>query len=160
MDKEEPATLDEVFEHSELKERMLTDEDNLIRIIDVPERYQKYRSTLTYIDLEGEELEMEKNWVSDAMMRERSTPLPEGAEESYKQCVGNIIDFISKENLEVPFINTHRLDYLEYVPDYDPNNRIRLFNEDDLWRIVKLDIEYHTLYEKRLNAEKLVDSLI
>ncbi|KAK6885398.1 Transcription elongation factor SPT6 [Candida tropicalis] len=159
LDKEEPATLDEVFEHSELKERMLTDEDNLIRIIDVPERYQKYRSTLTYIDLEGEELEMEKNWVSDAMMRERSTPLPEGAEESYKQCVGNIIDFISKENLEVPFINTHRLDYLEYVPDYDPNNRIRLFNEDDLWRIVKLDIEYHTLYEKRLNAEKLVDSL-
>lgn len=159
LDKEEPATLDEVFEHSELKERMLTDEDNLIRIIDVPERYQKYRSTLTYIDLEGEELELEKNWVTDAMLHERSIPLPDGAEEAYKECVGNIIDFISKDNLEVPFINTHRLDYLEYVPDYDPHNRIRLLNEDDLWRIVKLDIEYHTLYEKRLNAEKLVESL-
>ncbi|RCK65450.1 Transcription elongation factor SPT6 [Candida viswanathii] len=132
LDKEEPATLDEVFEHSELKERMLTDEDNLIRIIDVPERYQKYRSTLTYIDLEGEELEMEKNWITDMMIRERATPLPEDAEDAYREC---------------------------YASEYDPNNRIRLFNEDELWRIVKLDIEYHSLYEKRLNTEKLIESL-
>ena len=45
----------------ELKERMLTEEDNLIRIIDVPERYQMYRSALTYIDLDDEELELKRH---------------------------------------------------------------------------------------------------
>lgn len=62
---EDPTSLDEVFEHSELKERMLTEEDNLIRIIDIPERFQKYRSSLTYIDLNDEELELEKKWVAE-----------------------------------------------------------------------------------------------
>ena len=31
-----------------------------------------------------------------------------------------------------------------------------MISEDDVWRIVKLDIEYHSLYEKRLNTEKLL----
>ncbi|QEL59845.1 transcription elongation factor SPT6 [Candidozyma auris] len=37
---QEPTALDEVFEHSELKDRMLTEEDNLIRIIDVPRDFR------------------------------------------------------------------------------------------------------------------------
>ena len=71
IDKEEPASLDEVFEHSELKERMLTEEDNLIRIIDVPERYQMYRSALTYIDLDDEELELKRHGWPILAQREK-----------------------------------------------------------------------------------------
>ena len=50
---------------------MLTEEDNLIRIIDVPERYQMYRSALTYIDLDDEELELEKTWVANTLLKEK-----------------------------------------------------------------------------------------
>lgn len=159
IDKEEPASLDEVFEHSELKERMLTEEDNLIRIIDVPERYQMYRSALTYIDLDDEELELEKTWVANTLLKEKKAFLRDDWVEPFKQCVGQVVQFVSKENLEVPFIWNHRRDYLEYVdPDAPIPGSVRelMISEDDVWRIVKLDIEYHSLYEKRLNTEKLL----
>ena len=162
IDKEEPASLDEVFEHSELKERMLTEEDNLIRIIDVPERYQMYRSALTYIDLDDEELELEKTWVANTLLKEKKAFLRDDWVEPFKQCVGQVVQFVSKENLEVPFIWNHRRDYLEYVdPDAPIPGSVRelMISEDDVWRIVKLDIEYHSLYEKRLNTEKIIDSL-
>lgn len=60
------------------------------------------------------------------------------------------------------FIWNHRRDYLEYVdPDAPIPGSVRelMISEDDVWRIVKLDIEYHSLYEKRLNTEKIIDSL-
>ena len=36
----------------------------------------------------------------------------------------------------------------------------KLLFEDDLWRIVHLDIEYHSLYEKRVNTEKIIKALL
>ena len=120
IDKEEPASLDEVFEHSELKERMLTEEDNLIRIIDVPERYQMYRSALTYIDLDDEELELEKTWVANTLLKEKKAFLRDDWVEPFKQCVGQVVQFVSKENLEVPFIWNHRRDYLSMLIQMHP----------------------------------------
>ncbi|KAG7664060.1 SPT6 [[Candida] subhashii] len=164
-DREEPTSLDEVFEHSELKERMLTEEDNLIRIIDIPERYQKYRAALNYIELEGAELENEKNWVANILFKEKQGIFTGFLELPFKEAVGNVVEFISKEAYEVPFIWTHRRDFLLYSqevqqPDGTIENKVhKLLYEDDLWRIVQLDVEYHSLYEKRLNTEKIVESL-
>ncbi|KAI5965077.1 SPT6 [Candida theae] len=154
---EDPTSLDEVFEHSELKERMLTEEDNLIRIIDIPERYQKYRSTLAYIDLEGDELELEKQWVADVLLQERAAFKGGFLEQPFKEAVGKVVEFISKKSFEVPFIWANRRDDL--LSDADGASVHKLLFEDDLWRIVKLDIEYHSLYEKRLNMENLIREL-
>lgn len=155
---EDPTSLDEVFEHSELKERMLTEEDNLIRIIDIPERYQKYRSSLTYIDLDDNELELEKQWVADAMLQERKAFKGGFLEQPFKDAVGQVVEFVSKKSYEVPFIWSHRRDDLLYS-DSEGTGVHKLLFEDDLWRIVKLDIEYHSLYEKRMNMEKLIEEL-
>lgn len=160
----EPTALEEVFEHAELKERMLTEEDNLIRIIDIPERYQKYRNNLNYIDLNDNELENEKLWIGDLLYLEKSSKIRPDLIPQFKEAVGKAVEFISKENYEVPFIWTHRRDFLLYaeqIEDANGTNEIvhRLLDEDDLWRIIKLDIEYHSLYEKRLNVEKLVEEL-
>lgn len=156
---EDPTSLDEVFEHSELKERMLTEEDNLIRIIDIPERFQKYRSSLTYIDLNDEELELEKKWVADAMLQERKAFQGGVLEKPFKNAVGTIVEYVSKNSYEVPFIWSHKRDDLLYSASADGTGVHKLLFEDDLWRIVKLDIEYHSLYEKRLNMEKLIEEL-
>lgn len=161
----EPASLDEVFEHSELKERMLTEEDNLIRIIDIPERYQKYRANLNYIDLEGTDAQDEKTWISNIMYASKQNQIDPFLEIPFKDAVGKVVEFISHDSYEVPFIWTHRRDFLlhsEEIKTEDgsiDNNVHKLLYEDDLWRIVQLDIEYHSLYEKRLNTEKLIDSL-
>ncbi|KAK6454325.1 SH2 domain-containing protein [Scheffersomyces xylosifermentans] len=161
----EPTSLDEVFEHSELKERMLTEEDNLIRIIDIPERYQKFRANLNYIDLEGEELDSEKEWVAAILFKEKQGLFNGFLEAPFKEAVGKVVEFVSKDAYEVPFIWTHRRDFLLFSrevenPDGTIDNEVhKLLYEDDLWRIVQLDIEYHSLYEKRLNTEKLIDGL-
>lgn len=161
IDNEEPTTLEAVFENSELKERMLTEEDNLIRIIDMPERYQKYRSALTYIDLDEDELALEKEWVADILFNEKRGLYNE-YEREFKDAVGQVVDLIAKEAYEVPFIWANRRDATLYtVIDPVSKNELvtKLLYEDDLWRIVQLDLEYHSLYEKRLNIEKLVDVL-
>lgn len=162
---QEPAALDEVFEHSELKDRMLTEEDNLIRIIDVPERFQRYRLTLNYIDFDESNLQKEKKWIGDILYTEKKNALGDQIKEPFMEAVGCVVEFISKDNWETPFIWTHRRDFLihtEEVIEADgtvKNNVVKLLFEDDLWRIVQLDIEYHSLYEKRLNAEKMVAQL-
>lgn len=162
---QEPTALDEVFEHSELKDRMLTEEDNLIRIIDVPERFQKYRANLNYMDLEGVELQREKKWVADILFTEKRQTYDGPLKEPFYEAVGKVVEFISKDNWEVPFICAHRRDFLIHTeeiqePDGSVRNTVhKLLFEDDLWRIVRLDIEYHTLYEKRVNTEKLINEL-
>lgn len=161
----EPTALDEVFEHAELKDRMLTEEDNLIRIIDVPERFQKLRSTLNYVDLEGVELAREKAWISSIMFAEKRAAFDGPLKAPLVEAVGKVVEFVSKDNWEVPFIWAHRRDFLIHTEEVEApdggvrNNVHKLLFEDDLWRIVQLDIEYHSLYEKRLNTEKLVERL-
>ncbi|OBA20167.1 transcription elongation factor Spt6 [Metschnikowia bicuspidata var. bicuspidata NRRL YB-4993] len=162
---DEPTALDEVFEHAELKDRMLTEEDNMIRVIDIPERFQKYRATLNYMDLEGAELQREKSWISNILFTEKKGSLDESLRVPFVEAVGKVTEFISKNNWEVPFIWTHRRDFLIYteeitIPEGGVRNNVhKLLFEDDLWRIVQLDIEYHSLYEKKLNTENTVMQL-
>ncbi|CUM62536.1 uncharacterized protein PRCAT00000087001 [Priceomyces carsonii] len=161
----EPSSLDEVFEHSELKERMLTEEDNLIRVIDIPERYQKYRASLNYVDLEGEELANEQQWIADILFAEKHGEFDGFLEVPFKDAVAKVVEFVSKDAYEVPFIWTHRRDFLLYTREETTedgtvaNSVHKLLFEDDLWRIVHLDIEYHSIYQKRRNTENLADLL-
>ncbi|CAK7909595.1 transcription elongation factor Spt6p [[Candida] anglica] len=172
-DNMEPTSLDEVFEHAELKERMLTVEDNVIRVVDVPERYQKYRSNLNYIDLDGQELVNQQNWIAKLLFKEKGQHVVGGKlEKPFKEAVAKCVEFISKDMFEVPFIWAHRRDFLLYTEEVAAEGAMdgiegasmvpvvhKLLSEDDLWRIVQLDIEYHSLYEKKTNIEKLADSL-
>lgn len=163
VDQLEPVFLDQVFEISELKEKMLTEKDNLIRIIDLPERFQNYRSSINYLNLENEDLELEKKYITDIILLEKKNYLRPLMIESLTYSVGKVVDFISKESLEVPFIWTQRRDYLLFTEETKGENDSSdfsvhiLLNEDDLWNIVRLDLEYHSLYEKRLSLLKLVN---
>lgn len=164
-EEEKETALDEVFEYSELKEKMLTQEDNVIRIIDIPERFQKYRSNLNYANLEGEELLREKRWISNILFTEKKNTFIGQLQGPFTEAVEKVVELISVDNFEVPFIWAHRRDYLIYTEEVTLSEGItrnvvhKLLLEDDLWRILHLDIEYHSLFEKRLNIEKLIQSI-
>lgn len=161
----EPTSLDEVFEHSELKERMLTEEDNLVRIIDIPERYQNYRANMNYIDIEGDDFKEEQSWIADILFKEKQGVIGPDLEDPFKAAVSKVVEFVSKDAYEVPFIWAHRRDFLLHSEEVTNEEGVvitnvhKLLNEDDLWRIVQLDIEYHSVYDKRLNTQKLIDAL-
>lgn len=148
-----PISLDEVFEHSELKQRMLTNNDNLIRMIDIPERYQKFRKSLNYLNVN---LLNELIWIGNILFKEKS--ISPNLKNPFFNSIKNVINFISNDYFEVPFIWTHRRDFLLYS-DPITNEIHKLLFEDDLWRIIYLDIEYHSIYEKKLNIEKIIKSL-
>lgn len=153
---DEELQLTDVFEPSELAARMLTTEDNQIRSEDLPERFQLLRQRLQHsydLDDDAEYFE-KKQWVADALL-EHKKPLPE-LREPTRQAANQVIDCISRNNLEVPFIWHHRQDYLVHFSSAASNaQRTQLLDIDDLWRLVDLDLEFHGLIERRRALSRL-----
>lgn len=176
-----PTELKDVFEPGELKERLLTDEDNSIRAKDLPERYQLLRSVLKQdYSLSEDDFSEEQRWIANKIILEKKTLLiaKPRLKEPLEAAVTKVIEFIARDSLEVPFIWHHRRDYL--VHRHDPNNANTdhdnsiddnayipklsvivepLLNRDDLWRIVFLDIEFHGMLEKRSTIKNIYNSL-
>lgn len=144
--------LTDVFEKTELKERMLTEEDNIVRVTDVPERYQELRSLFKSYELTPQELAHEKRWVQQILGAEKVDFLTEhDLLQPFNQAVSDVLGFICEECLEVPFIWTHRRDFITHVEKGADNQFVirDLLTEDDLWRVVTLDIEYHSFAAKK-----------
>lgn len=148
------SQLQDIFDLEDLKANLLTDEDMLIRKTDIPERYQEIRSSITnYGSLSADDQELEKNWISDIIATNKHFE-PTYDLTEFKACVGNAIKFISQENLEVPFIYAYRR---SYIASRLPGGFV--LNEDDLWEIVRLDIEFHSLINKKIHVKQFYDEL-
>ncbi|KAK6418082.1 Transcription elongation factor spt6, partial [Oleoguttula sp. CCFEE 5521] len=111
-----PTELKDVFEPSQLKEKMLTPEDDLIRMTDVPERFQLARKPYKDImDLtEEEQIERsaeEAKWISNIMYPRQGRRL-DNLREPFEQAVAKVLHFMNVENLEPPYIFQNRKDYL------------------------------------------------
>lgn len=147
--------LKDVFEPSQLKERMLTDEDNDIREADVPERLQLARKPFKALELTDDAMkartEEEAMWISNMLWPKKG--LPKYFHQPFQQAVRKVLEFINVEDYEVPFIFNHRKDYLIHAPgdsddqdDYDappPDARPeRLLNQSDLWEVFDLDLKF------------------
>ncbi|PNS19134.1 hypothetical protein CAC42_1870 [Sphaceloma murrayae] len=156
--------LKDVFEPSQLVDKMLTDEDNVIRATDIPERYQIARKPFKELDLTPEEqedrLQQEAAWMCALMLPKRR--LGSDMLGPFESTVKNVLRFMNVDNLEVPFILHNRKDYLiheERVPaSPNPNNpngdgfeikASRLLQPADLWEISELDLRFRALMEKR-----------
>lgn len=160
--------LKDVFEPSELVERMLTEGDNLIRLIDQPERFQIARKAFSHLKLGPQELDQETEWVSKFMILKKG--LAPHQEEPLTKTIRSILEFIVVEQMEVPFIYQHRKDYLihtERVPtrrhdDGEPGFEIiaeRLLTQDDLWEILEYDLKFRAYLDKRRAYESTWASL-
>lgn len=163
--------LKDVFEPSQLAEKMLTDEDNIIRQTDEPERFQIARKPFKHLTLTDEQIKDESMWISDYHMLPKKN-LDRALREPFQRAVAKILEFITIDGYEVPFIFQHRKDYLiharqiEISPDpYDPSaptvvpKADKLLNQSDLWEICHLDLKFRALIDKRSVLEETYNNL-
>ena len=167
---EKGIELKDVFEPSQLIDRMLTDEDNRIRMTDEPERFQIARKPYRDVELTEQDKREEAGWIS-ALMLQKHALEPE-LHEPFHKAVAKTLDFMNTENCEVPFIFQHRKDYLIHarkIPTSpDPNNpdapeyytsADKLINQDELWEILANDLKFRALLEKRKALQRTYDNL-
>ncbi|EMD86378.1 hypothetical protein COCC4DRAFT_193668 [Bipolaris maydis ATCC 48331] len=154
--------LKDVFEPSQLQERMLTDEDNVIRETDIPERLQLARKPFKEIELTPEDMQArlteEATWISNMLWPKKG--LPRYFLQPFEKAVRKVLEFINLEDYEVPFIFNHRKDYLIHAPsdnDFDDIDNPppmdarpeRLLNQADLWEVFDFDLKFRAFAEKR-----------
>ena len=175
-DTEDPEGLDkgielkDVFEPSQLVDRMLTEEDNSIRLIDEPERFQIARKPYKDSEFTESDKRDEAVWISDLMLPKKS--LDAELKEPFQKAVAKVLEFINTDNCEVPFIFQHRKDYLIHAQKMpispDLNNpgaseyvmsAEKLLTQSDLWDIFDNDLKYRALIEKRQALQRTYDSL-
>lgn len=161
-----------MFEPSVIQARLLTDDDDLIRAQDIPERMQLATSTLSKSfllsfaePLTADECVEGASWVTPRLgkLKERDFFRPDGPSHyllgDLVQAVTRVLDYLFIQMLEVPYIYAHRRDYLF---SFDPKNirsRHELLTLDDLWRIYNMGQKYRSLLQRRKAVENLYNSL-
>ncbi|EMR10052.1 hypothetical protein PNEG_01805 [Pneumocystis murina B123] len=145
-------SLYDVFEHSEIVERMLTDMDEIIRITDIPERMQILRAPYYHLQLSDDDILKEYEWISSRMLLMR-TDIDSSLEKPFRKAVKNVIDFYINDFFEPSFIWQNRKDYLLFSEKSDDERKTTkvhtLLRQGDLWKILDLDVKFRSLVEKR-----------
>ena len=163
--------LKDVFEPSQLIDRMLTDEDNRIRTTDQPERFQIARKPYKDLELTDAELNEESFWIARLMLPRKR--FNEELQDAFHKSVAKVLEFMNVDDYEVPFIFQHRKDYLihaQKVPlSPNPSNpqapeyvvsAEKLLTQSDLWDVFDHDLKFRALIEKRHAIQKTFESLV
>jgi len=166
---EQAIELKDVFEPSQLKEKLLTDEDNEIRFTDEPERFQLDRKPFKNLQLSAEQFREEARWITTLLWPKKG--LSQELQAPFGKAVGKVLEFFIVDEVEVPYVFQHRKDYLLHskkirrstrddpdAPDYTIQSD-KLLNQDDLWKILELDIKFRSFVEKRNSLERTYESL-
>ncbi|KAL4894312.1 SH2 domain-containing protein [Aspergillus ambiguus] len=167
-DEEKHLDLKDVFEPSQLAEKMLTEEDNEIRAVDEPERHQITRKPYRNVTLTDDQFREEAVWIANLMLLKKRIE-PE-LREPFQRSVAKVLEFLSSQDWEVPFIFHHRKDYIIHtvkVPadSYDADSSQyttkaeKLLNMTDLWEIFDHDLKFKALVEKRNTIQKTYDNI-
>jgi transcription elongation factor SPT6 len=165
--------LKDVFEPSQLAERMLTEEDNVIRHTDEPERFQLARKPYRHVTLTDEQSREEATWISQLMLPKRGNlwKRPE-LHEPFRRAVGRVLEFMVSEDYEVPFIFHNRKDYLIHANKTPRGEKdakgdmqyeieaVKLLFQTDLWEISELDLKFRGLIDKRNSLQTTYDDLL
>lgn len=171
IDPDKPLELKDVFEPSQLEERMLTDRDQAIRISDVPERFQLARQA--YKDISGYEPEdlaaraaEEATWITSILFPRKRMEARLRA--PFEAAVRTVLKLMNEDDFEPAFIFQNRKDYLihsEEVPNNDPNGpeftikAEKLLTQTDLWEVFEQDLKYRAFAERREAIQKNVELL-
>ncbi|KAA8571494.1 hypothetical protein EYC84_001494 [Monilinia fructicola] len=162
--------LKDVFEPSQLAEKLLTDEDNVIRYSDEPERFQLDRKPYKHLQITDEQFREEARWITSLIWPKKT--FSSEMQAPFTKAISKVLEFFVVDEVEVPYVFQHRKDYLIHARKNktrsDPNNpdapdyevsADKLLNQDDLWRILELDLKFRALIEKRNVLEKTYDNL-
>lgn len=165
---DKPLELKDVFEPAQLEERMLTDRDNLIRMTDVPERFQIARGSYQDLsELTDEQMAVrsaeEAKWITSILFpRKRMDPRLQAP---FEAAVKQVLHFMNVDDYEPAFIFQNRKDYLihsEQAPENAPDGAIKaekLLNQTDLWDVFEQDLKFRAFAERRDGILKHVESI-
>ncbi|KAH8116918.1 transcription elongation factor SPT6 [Phellopilus nigrolimitatus] len=183
VDEEEEAMADEVskpemryqdvFEPSEIKSRLLTDDDDMIRGVDIPERMQlttsTFSSNVTLIEpvaLTPTECVDAASWITPRLgaAKERDYFKSDGR---YHHLLGKLVEavtraveFLLSTFFEVPYVYAHRRDFISYFNPQDARTpRVELLNLDDLWRIYGLGLKFRSLCQRQKALKGIYEKL-
>lgn len=167
-EKDKHLNLKDVFEPSQLAERMLTDEDNEIRFVDEPERFQIARKPYRNVTLTEDQFKEEPAWISDLMLPR--SKIRSELHEPFRRAVAKVLEFMVTDDYEVPFIFQNRKDYLIHAErknvgrDEAGETRYeieasKLLVQDDLWDIFDYDLKFRGLIDKRNSLQMTYDNL-
>ncbi|KAK3941237.1 SH2 domain-containing protein [Diplogelasinospora grovesii] len=167
---EQTIELKDVFEPSQLTEKLLTDEDNEIRVNDDPERFQLDRKQFKNLQITADQFKEEARWITNLLWQRKG--LPSDLLGPFSKAIGKVLEFFVIDGVEVPYVFQHRRDYLIHAKKIrNPHNRDdpdapeytvdaeKLLNQDDLWRVLELDIKFRSFIEKRNALERAYDSV-
>ncbi|RCI00227.1 Transcription elongation factor spt6, partial [Rhizopus stolonifer] len=145
--KDREPQLADIFEPSELSERMMTEQDDEIRLRDVPERLQmRYEGhKKTFEPASHEEIQEEAIWIANNMAQAREMIHPD---DQFVTAISYVIGFFTREFLEVPHIKDHRRDFFIDMDGLTGISR-EILTEKDLWDIYDWDFKYHGFLERR-----------
>lgn len=150
------VSLEDVYDLEDLKSKMMTEEDMIIKNEDIPERLQLLRSKVeNYVPFDGALLNLEIDWISKKMINEKS--IEEPYQQEFIQVIGTALYYITKENLEPPYLINYKRRFLSWG---DSGHRLRTLTNDDLWDIQYLDFEFHAIISKREFVQKFYKSLL
>ena len=177
IDPENPLELKDVFEPSQLADKLLTDEDNQIRDTDVPERFQLARRQFSSDTLSLEEQiacrAEEAKFISNAMFGsrccepEKKERLNPSQEDAFTKAVAHVLKFFNEDNCDIPFIYNHRRDYLieaenRYELIDNQGNKIqngKLLEQRHLFDVFENDLKFKALWQKRRGLRNVYDSV-
>lgn len=147
---------------------MLTDDDDVIRMLDIPERMQLIGSTLSSsvtpaVDssFSSDDLDDAAHWVTLRLSdrHEKDYFRPDGAfHQLLPQLIAAVrhaIEFLLIEHYEVPYIYVHKRDYISHFDAQNPGIRAEFLDRDDLWRIYSLSQKYQA-FTQRLKSLQAV----
>lgn len=162
-----PLELKDVFEPSQLIERMLTDDDNLIRATDEPERFQLARKSYKKLILTDEQQKEEAGWIANQMWDgTKAQVLGMDLRDHFQKAIAKVLEFYNVDEVEAPFIFQHRKDYLLHIeritgsPGGDDKMKPhKLLDQADLWEVFRQDLRYRALIEKRNALERTYNNL-
>ncbi|KAH9808979.1 SH2 domain-containing protein [Melampsora americana] len=166
--------LKDIFEPSQIKDRMLTEADEAIRLLDIPERTQLASATLANATsteplLTSEELDRAAEWVSQRISERCNTLFLQKdrhgffpvLKEPFIVSVKDVLEFFLAKYLEVPFVFMNRKDYITHHTSDDQGNQTntQFLNRDELWKVHTLSLKYVALLDRKKGLRRLFDKL-
>ncbi|XP_072099804.1 transcription elongation factor SPT6 [Mobula birostris] len=151
----------EIYEPSELESSHLTDQDNEIRVTDMPERFQL--RAIPVKPCEDDELEEESEWIYRNAFSTPTVSLQESSEYLERgqgisnfsrkgpatiQKIKEALNFMRNQHFEVPFIAFYRKEYVE--PE---------LNINDLWKVWQWDEKWTQLKTRKENLTRLFQKM-
>ncbi|KAI0374913.1 transcription elongation factor Spt6 [Pilatotrama ljubarskyi] len=152
----------DVFEPSEIRARLLTEDDDLIRAKDIPERMQLATSSLSpsatlslHKPLTENDLDDAASWVITRLSSRKERDFFRGDGQYHHllpdlvQAITCALRYLFVQEFEVPYIWTHKRDYISYFDPQNPRAPVELLSLDDLWRLYAVGQKYRSLLERR-----------